>query len=100
MLNNTHGPLVINLGESLATLAHGNTRVKRKHNFILSLIIESTNKNNKILVDVMENINVMQLEIELYCSENQHYNFKEHLHHLKTRDKRVHQMSKNIVDVL
>jgi hypothetical protein len=84
VLNNTHEPLVINLGESLATLAHGNTRVKRKHNSIFSFVINSTNENNMILVDAMEKINVVQLEIELYCFENEHYNFKEHLHHLKT----------------
>jgi hypothetical protein len=100
VLNNIHEPLIINLGEFLATLAHGNNKVKRKHNSTFSLVIEFTNKNNKILVDAMEKINVVQLEIEQHCSENQNYNFKEHLHHFKTRDKRVHQMNKNIVNVL
>jgi hypothetical protein len=67
LLNNIHGLLVINLGESLVTLAHVNTGVKRKHNSIFSLVIESTNKNSKTLVDVMEKINVVQLEIEQHC---------------------------------
>jgi hypothetical protein len=62
--NNIHNPLIINLGESLATPTHGNIGVKRKHNSIFSHVMESTNKKNKILVDVMENINVTQLEIE------------------------------------
>jgi hypothetical protein len=70
LLSNIHGPLIINLGESLVTFAHGNTRVKRKHNSIFSFVIESTNKNNKILLDAMEIINVVQLEIEQHCSEN------------------------------
>jgi len=68
--NNTHWPLVIILGESLVTLAHGNIGVKRKHNYVFSLVIESTNKNNKVLVDALEKINVVQLEIEHHCSEN------------------------------
>jgi len=62
--NNIHGPLIINLGESFATPTHGNIAMKRKHNYVFSLVIESTNKKNKIMVDVMEKINVMQLEIE------------------------------------
>jgi hypothetical protein len=65
--NNIHEPLVINLGKSFVTLAHGNTGVKRKRNSIFLLVIESTNKNSKTLVDVMEKINVMQLEIEQHC---------------------------------
>jgi cellulose biosynthesis protein BcsQ len=99
LLNKIHGLLVIDLDESLATLAHGNTKVKRKCNYVLFLFIKSTNKNNKILVDVMEKINVVQLEIEQHCFENHNYNFKEHLHHVKTRNKIVHQMNKNLVNV-
>jgi hypothetical protein len=62
--NNIHGPLIINLGEYLATPTHDNIGMKRKHNYVFSLVIESTNKKNKIMVDAMEKINVMQLEIE------------------------------------
>jgi hypothetical protein len=69
-LNNIHKPPIINLGESLTTLAHDNIRVKRKHNYYFSLFIESTNKNNKVMVDVMEKIDFMQLEIEQRCSKN------------------------------
>jgi hypothetical protein len=68
--NNTHGPFVINLGEFLLTFAHGNTKVKRNRNFVFSLVIESTNKNNKIMVDALEKINVVQFEIEQHRFEN------------------------------
>ncbi len=50
-------------------------------------------------MDAMEKINVVQLEIEHHL-ENQNHNFKEHLHYLKARDKRGHQMSNNQVNVL
>jgi len=62
--NNIHSPPIINLDEFLLTPTHGNIGVKRKCNFVFSFVIESTNKNNKILMDAMEKINVTQLEIE------------------------------------
>jgi len=51
-------------------------------------------------VDAMEKINVVQLEIEQHQLENQNHNFKEHLHYFKARDKRVHQMNNNQVNIL
>jgi hypothetical protein len=51
-------------------------------------------------VDAMEKINVAQLEIEQHHFENQNHNFKEHLQYLKTRNKKMHQMSNNRVNVL
>jgi hypothetical protein len=38
-----------NLPDSPTTLAHGNVIVKRKHNNVFSLIIDSINKNNTMI---------------------------------------------------
>jgi hypothetical protein len=62
--SNSCQPLVhgTNLLDSFTTLAHGNIAVKRKHNYVFSLIVDSTNKNNKILMKAMEMINYTQLD--------------------------------------
>jgi len=50
-----------NLLDSSTTVAHGNVVIKKKHNFF-SLIIDSINKNNKIIMEAMEMINAKQLD--------------------------------------
>jgi hypothetical protein len=56
---NSHQPLMANLFHSPTTLTHGNTTIKKKQNNVFSLVIDSTNRNNKFLVEAMENISVM-----------------------------------------
>lgn len=69
--------VLINLvNNTLTTFTLVNTRVLKKNNSVFFLIIESTNKNNNVFLDVMDKINVIQLEIE------QHY-FKFHDHNFK-----------------
>lgn len=51
-------------------------------------------------MDAMEKINVAQLEIEQHHFENQNHNFKKHLHYLKVRNKKMHQMNDNMVNVI
>lgn len=46
------------------SLATCNTKVKRKCNNVLYLIIKSTNKNIKALMKAMDKTNILQLEIE------------------------------------
>jgi hypothetical protein len=64
------------------------------------LVINSTNKNIKAVLDVMNKINVIQQEAEQHRSKVQDRNFKEHLRYFKSRDKKVHKMSKSLVTML
>jgi hypothetical protein len=57
--SNSHQPPMVNLLDSPTTLTHGKTIIKKKRNNLFSLIINSTNRNNKILVEAMEKISVM-----------------------------------------
>jgi hypothetical protein len=93
LLGNNYQLHVVNLPNSHIILAHGNTILKRKCNYVLSIIIDSTNKNNKILMEAMKKINVMQLD-------GYNHTFKEHLQFFKARNKKVNRMSKNLVTTL
>jgi hypothetical protein len=56
-------------------------------------MIDAMDKNNKVFMDVMDHINLVQLDI--YKSKQ--HNFKEHLNYLKERDRKAHKMAKNMV---
>jgi len=57
------------------THASNNIIVKQKHNNV----IKSSNRNNHVLVKIMDKINTIQLEIEQRCSKIHEHNFKKHL---------------------
>ncbi len=67
---------------------------------MFSLVINSTNKNIKAILDVMDKINVIQQEIEQHRSKVQDHNFKEHIRYLKSWDKKIHKMSKSPMTML
>jgi hypothetical protein len=62
LLGNNYLLHVVNLPNSHTILAHGNIILKRKCNYVLSIVIDSTNKNNKVLMEAMKKINVVQLD--------------------------------------
>jgi hypothetical protein len=57
--SNSDQPPMVNLLDSPTTLKHGKTIIMKKWNNVFSLIINFTNRNNKILVEAMEKISVM-----------------------------------------
>jgi FtsZ-binding cell division protein ZapB len=61
---------------------------------VVSPIIDSTKKNNKIMVDAMDKIIVTQLDIEEHGSKLHNHTFKEQVHNLKSRNKDLHNMGK------
>ncbi len=67
---------------------------------MFSPIIDSTNKNNKAILEVMEKIGDIQHEIEKHHSKPRDYNFKQHLRYFKSINKKVHKMSKSLVTIL
>ncbi len=97
--NNNYVPLIINLANNLVTPIVDNSRIKRKCNNMLSLIIESMNRYSKVLRVAMDKINIIQLMIK-----ESHWSSWPHLEKTttlpKARDKKVHKMKKNMVNVL
>jgi hypothetical protein len=45
-------------------VAFESTRIKHKRSNVFSMIIETTNNNNKSIIQMMEHMNVTQLEIK------------------------------------
>jgi len=78
----------------------GNTCVKRKRTSIFLQVIEFTNKNNKVLVDAMDQINSTHIDLYKNMTKYTDNNFKEHLKYLKDKDKKTHKMNKQMVNVL
>jgi predicted metalloenzyme YecM len=52
-----------------------------------------------MFVDAMEHINITQFEIEKHCKRIQKYTTKKHLQYLKSKNKKIHHISKNMVNV-
>jgi len=52
---------------------------------VLSPIIDSTKKNNKIMVDAMDKFIVTQLDIEEHGSKLHDHTFKKQVHNLKVK---------------
>jgi hypothetical protein len=81
-----HSPIFVNLSDTpnafvahtsqLSTttpIALGSIGVKCKQSNMFSLVINATNKNTKVVMEVMDRINLMQLEIEECCMKiNEH----------------------------
>jgi hypothetical protein len=63
-------------------------------------MIEFTNKNNKVLVDAMDQINSTHIDLYKNMTKYMDNNFKEHLTYLKDKDKKTHKMNKQMVNVL
>ncbi len=60
----------------------------------------STNKTNKVIMDVVCKIINIQLEIE-QCHSNIHeHTFKKHIYYLKSHDKKIHKVNKRMANVL
>jgi hypothetical protein len=53
-----------------------------------------------MFVDAMEHINITQFKIEKHYKRIQKYTIKKHLQYLKSRNKKIHHISKNMVNVL
>ncbi len=62
-------------------------------------VIESANKNYKEIVNAMREIKDVQLDIEQWSSNVQEYAFKEHLHYLKSHNKKIHKINQKMVNV-
>jgi hypothetical protein len=62
--------------------------VKRKHTLIFILIIKVIDNNGKVIVDVMDWINIVQLDIN-----------KGKKKYLKEKDKKIHNLNQNMVNV-
>jgi len=92
LLGNNYQLHVVNLHDSYTIFAHGNIILKRKCNYVFYIVIDFTNKNNKILMEAMKKINVTQLD-------GYNRTFKECLQFFKARDEKVNQMSKNLVTI-
>jgi hypothetical protein len=70
-------PIFINvLATPTNAPASSNTIVKQKHNNVFFHVIKSSNKNNHVLEEIMDKINIIQLEIEQRCSKIHKHNFK------------------------
>jgi hypothetical protein len=52
---------------------------------VFSPILEALDKKNKMLVDMMECINVTQLKIEKHHSKTQKHTTKKHMQYLKSK---------------
>jgi hypothetical protein len=80
LLPSNENPYFINvLAIPTNALASNNIIVKQKHNNVFFHVIKSSNRNNHVLVEIMDKINTIQLEIEQRCSKIQRHNFKENL---------------------
>lgn len=62
--------------------------MKRKHTLIFILIIKVIDNNGKVIVDVMDWINIVQLDIN-----------KGKKKYLKEKDKKIHNLNQNMVNV-
>jgi hypothetical protein len=90
--------LIINLG-SPPTLASGSTGVQIKHNIqVFTHVIEFASKNYEI-VNAMCEIKDVQLDIEQRSSNVQEHTFKEHLHYLKSCNKKIHKINPKMVNL-
>jgi hypothetical protein len=63
-------------------------------------VIEAMDKHNKILVDTMDQINIVELGIDNNWTKFQEKTFKPHLNYLNKRDTKAYKMNKNVVNVL
>jgi hypothetical protein len=79
-----HEPIVHNnlVHSNCSTLALKNTIIKRKHNNMFFHILESTNKNNKGILNAIERVNDNQCDIGQHHSKVLNHNFKKHLYML------------------
>ncbi len=71
----------------------GNIGVKRK-SYVFTLVIEAIDKNNKVLVDAMDQLNSIQLDIDKNITKMQEKTLKQYLKYLKEQNKKAHKIKK------
>ncbi len=64
-----------------------NTKIKKNQLLVFMLVIEAMDKHNRILLDTVDQINIVELDIENNQTKFQEKNFKPHLKYRKERDR-------------